>query len=266
MRLSEVSREVIEKYQRYLYEYKKKDGSPLTFGTQRERLEVVRGYFHYLSKNHYIAYSPAGELEMPLVEKRLPKAILSVEEVEGVMNAVDMGSMLGIRDRAILEFFYCTGIRREELIKLSKEDVNWQRKIVLIRQGKWRKDRVVPISDRALKWLEKYIEEVRSYLVRNGDPGKLFVGKEGKGLKGDSLSQICRQALRRAGIKKRGACHIFRHTMATLMLEGGADIRYIQEMLGHEAIITTQVYTRVSIKKLQEVHEKTHPGSKGIEN
>lgn len=264
MRLCEVSREVIEKYQRHVYQYRKRDGSPLTFSTQRERLEVVMGYFRYLSKKRYIAYNPAGEIDLPMVEKRLPKAILSAEEVERVMNAVDMESMLGTRDRAILEVFYSTGIRREEMIKLNKEDVNWQRKILVIRQGKWKKDRVVPISERALKWLEKYLE-TRKYLVREEDPGRLFVSKEGKALQGGTLAAVCRKALRKAGIRKKGACHIFRHTVATLMLEGGADIRYIQELLGHEAIITTQIYTKVSIKKLQEVHEKTHPSTaKGI--
>jgi hypothetical protein len=131
-----------------------------------------------------------------------------------------------------------------------------------VRQGKGKKDRMVPIGERAIAWLARYLNDARPQLVLPPDPGTLFLTQEGEEISRHRLTQLVRDYVQRADIGKTGACHLFRHTCATLMLEGGADIRYIQEMLGHVELSTTQIYTQVSIRKLKAVHTLTHPGAK----
>ena len=128
-----------------------------------------------------------------------------------------------------------------------------------IRQGKGRKDRVVPVGKRAIAWLERYLEEVRPQLIIQASESALFLSSYGEAFSPDVLSNKVAKYIKQADIGRQGSCHLFRHTCATHMLEGGADIRFIQQLLGHEKLETTQIYTEVSIKQLQEVHERTHP-------
>jgi len=132
----------------------------------------------------------------------------------------------------------------------------------MIRQGKGKKDRMVPIGARAIAWTEKYLGDVRPQLVVEPDQGVLFLTATGEAFTPNRLTQMVREYVAAAAIGKTGACHLFRHMMATLMLEGGADIRFIQQMLGHAELSTTQIYTQVSIRKLKEIHTATHPGAK----
>jgi integrase/recombinase XerD len=198
---------------------------------------------------------------LPRLERRLPRHVLTAEEVEQVLLGPHLGDGIGVRDRAILEVFYSTGIRRMELVNLSVWDLDQERGTLMVRQGKGKKDRMVPIADRAIAWIERYLRQVRPSLVMPPDEGTLFLTNLGESLTPSRLTQLVREYVNGAELEKHGACHLFRHTMATLMLEGGADIRYIQEMLGHVELSTTQIYTQVSIKKLKAVHELTHPGA-----
>ena len=168
----------------------------------------------------------------------------------------------GLRDRAMLELLYSTGLRRAELAGLLLFDVDATRGTVFVREGKGRKDRVVPVGERALAWTLKYLEEARPKLAGARDEGVLFLGDAGEGLHVDYLTQRVRQYVVAAGLEKPGACHLFRHSMATAMLEGGADVRFVQEMLGHVSLETTQLYTRVTVEKLKAVHAATHPASR----
>jgi len=161
----------------------------------------------------------------------------------------------------MLEVLYSTGVRRSELAHLSVFDLDAERATLLVRQGKGRKDRMVPIGERALAWVGRYLAEVRPGLVVPPDDGTLFLTADGTGLSPVYLGQVARRYVERSGVAKTGSCHIFRHTMATLMLEGGADVRYVQAMLGHAELSSTQVYTHVSIRALQAVHNATHPGA-----
>ena len=204
-----------------------------------------------------ILYNPASELELPRLEHRLPRHVLTAKEAELVLQQPDTTTLTGLRDRSILELFYPTGIRRSELASLDLFDLDWERGTLIVRQGKGKRDRTVPVGERAGLWVRKYVEEARPELVLGDDVGSLFLSKEGGALKLDSLSQLAASYVKRSGIPKQGACHLFRHTMATLMLEGGADIRYIQQMLGHAELSTTQIYTRVSIRRLKHVHSPT---------
>jgi len=258
-RPQEITRPILERYQRYLYHYRKPNGEPLSFRSQYTRLIPVRAYFKWLAKYHHILYNPASELELPKLEKRLPKHVLTQSEAEQVINQADIQIPLGIRDRAILETLYSTGIRRMEVINLKRYDLDADRGTMMVRQGKGRKDRMIPIGDRAIAWLDKYINDVRPELVAGEDDGVLFLTNLGEAFTPNRLTQLVRNYVVAADMGKTGACHLFRHTMATLMLENGADIRFIQEMLGHVKIDTTQIYTQVSIRKLKQIHTATHP-------
>jgi len=164
-----------------------------------------------------------------------------------------------LRDRALLETLYSTGMRRLELANLKLYDLDTERGTLMIRQGKGKKDRVIPIGDRAAAWVEKYVQDGRTHLVVEPDDGTVFLSNAGEPFSLDHLSDLVRVHVDAAQIGKRGACHLFRHTMATLMLENGADIRYVQAMLGHADLKTTQIYTQVSIRHLKQIHSATHP-------
>jgi integrase/recombinase XerD len=260
---AEVSRSIVERFQKYLYQYRqKRTNEPLSFRTQRTCLLPVRTFFKWLARQGYLLYNPAGEIEMPRVEKRLPKHVLTISEAEAVLAVPDTREPLGVRDRAILETFYSTGMRRMELMNLCLYDLDIERGTVMIRLGKGRKDRMAPIGERAICWIEKYLSEVRPQLAPSPDNGVIFLTTWGDKFNDYSLTELVREYVNKADIGKKGACHLFRHTCATLMLEGGADIRFIQLQLGHADISTTEVYTQVSIRKLKEIHSATHPGAK----
>lgn len=260
-RPAEVTRPVLERYQRHLFHRRKPDGTPLSNQTQYGRLVPVRGLFRFLVRQNRILSNPASDLEMPRVEHRLPRHVLSASEAEAVLAQPELTLGFGIRDRAILEVLYSTGMRRRELIALSIWDLDAERGTVSIRQGKGRRDRMVPIGERAAAWVGKYSADVRPGLVVPPDAGVLFLTKEGLDFTPDHLSGLVTRYVERAELAKHGSCHLFRHTMATLMLEGGADIRYIQQMLGHAELSTTQIYTQVSIRALKAIHTATHPGA-----
>jgi integrase/recombinase XerD len=257
----EVTRPVLVNYQRYLYYYRQKNGEPLTFRTQYSRMVPVRAWFRWLVRNNHILHNPASDLDMPKIEQRLPRAVLSESETETVMLEPDIRDPLGLRDRAILETFYSTGIRRTELVNLKLYNLDRERGTVSIWQGKGKKDRIIPIGERAVAWIDKYLRESRPQLASDPDDGTVFLSVEGGPFHPDRLSALVREYVESASLGKRGACHMFRHTMATLMLEGGADIRYIQQMLGHSNLESTQVYTQVSIRNLKQIHSATHPGA-----
>jgi integrase/recombinase XerD len=256
-----VSRPVLVRYQRWLFHYRKADGEPLTFRSQNARLLPVRALFAWCVKNGHLAANPASDLELPKVEQRLPKAALTADEAEQVLAVPDIATVSGLRDRALLEVLYCTGIRRAELAHLNVRDIDVQRFTLMVRQGKGRKDRLVPIHNRCLTWVNAYLAEARPTLVVEPDDGTLFLTVDGTPFSLDRLTQLVRDHVKTSGVAKDGACHLFRHTLATVMLEGGADIRYVQAMLGHAELSTTQIYAQVSIRALQAVHRATHPAA-----
>lgn len=256
----EVTRPVLERYQRYLFHYRKKDGRPLSFGSQHARLSAVRMWFRWLTRQNYLLHNPASEIELPRLSKPLPR-VLTAAEAEAVLQQPEIAEPAGLRDRAILETFYSTGMRRTELVRLKLYDVDREAGIVTIREGKGRKDRVIPIGERACRWIDKYLDEGRPRLVVEPDDMTVFLTGQGEPFSRNALSLIIREYVEAAHIGKRGACHLFRHTMATLMLEGGADIRFIQQMLGHARLDTTQIYTHVSIRMLKQIHSVTHPAA-----
>jgi integrase/recombinase XerD len=217
--------------------------------------------FRWLARENRILYNPASELELPNAERRLPAAVLSQGEAEAILAVPDLHDPLGLRDRAMLELFYATGIRRGELARLRVFDLDVERLVLAVRQGKGKKDRMIPTGQRAAAWIARYLTDVRPRLVVEPDDGILFLTVDGTVFSLDRLTGLVADYVKRSGVGKPGACHLFRHTMATLMLEGGADIRFIQQMLGHADISTTQIYTQVSLRQLRAIHAATHPGA-----
>ncbi|MDY7096296.1 MAG: site-specific tyrosine recombinase XerC [Acidobacteriota bacterium] len=257
----EVTRPMLLRYQRHLFDLRQASGKPLSWSSQHGRMVAVRGFFRWATMESYILYNPASELHLPRRPHRLPKAVLSVSEVEAVLAAPEVGTVRGLRDRALLEVLYSTGLRRMEVIGLEVFDVDLRRGLVRVEQGKGSRDRVVPVGQRACAWVSRYLAEGRPELVVDPAQRALFVADGGRAFHPQYLSRLVRRYVEAAGIEKSGSCHLFRHTAATLMLENGADIRFIQQLLGHAEISTTQIYTQVSIQALQEVHTRTHPGA-----
>ena len=196
---------------------------------------------------------------LPSRPKGLPRSILTAIEAERILTCPDTETPCGLRDRAMLEVLYATGLRRGELVQLRLSDYRAANGSLLIRAGKTGRERLVPVGRRCALWLERYLDEVRSLFESAGSGSDaLFLTSQGGPFNVD-ISGLVRKYMRAAGVDRPSAVHIFRHTAATLMMENGADLRSVQELLGHERISSTAVYTRVSIRRLRDVHGQTHP-------
>jgi len=253
---------VLERYQQALTQVRLKDGRPLSWGAQSHVLGALRRFGQWLVRTHRLPANPAQELVLPRRPRHLPHAVLSAEEAERVLSQPDLKDPIGIRDRALMEVLYSTGIRRAEVLHLQLPDLDVGRGVLFIREGKGRKDRVVPIGDRALAWVDRYLRDVRPALVVPPDPNVLFLTRRGKALRENRLTELVHHYVQGAGLGKEGSCHLFRHTMATLLLENGADVREVQEMLGHSQLSTTALYTHVAIGRLKQVHSASHPAER----
>ncbi|NRA38827.1 MAG: tyrosine-type recombinase/integrase, partial [Planctomycetes bacterium] len=257
----DITRPILERYQRHLFHYRKSNGEPLAVITQSGHIKALKGFFSWAVKKHRVPANPAADLEYARPIKKLPVS-LSIEEIKSILAQPDMTTPFGVRDRAILEVFYSTGMRRMEICNLKIDDIDYSAAIIRIVQGKGKKDRVIPIGERAAGFLRLYIENVRDLLLADANDRLVFVSKSGAAYVRNTMGDTVRKYLRAAGITKKGACHLFRHSMATHLLDNGADIRYIQEMLGHASLDTTAKYTQVSIERLKAVHSACHPAER----
>ncbi len=248
----------INRYRRYLHQTTYKD-KRLKASTQKGHLLVIKQVFGWLTKNHHIPINPTAEMSLPKTPYKITHRLLTQTEIKRFIEAIDLNSATGLRDRSIIETLYSTGLRRAELINLVIDDVEISEGMVLVRQGKGNKDRRVPIGERALYWLDKYLSEWRPYCPRCTNSDWLYLSEKGYKMLGNNLGNAIRDYKQKAQINKPGGCHLFRHAMATHMLENGADIRYIQEMLGHSNLSSTQIYTKVSNQGLKDIHRQTHP-------
>jgi integrase/recombinase XerD len=258
----EITKPMLERYQRWLFYYRKpagKDaGAPLTIAMQYQYLAPLKTWFRWMSREHHILANPAADLDLPKQPKRLPRSVPSVQEVEAILAEAEPTSAQGLRDRALLEVLYATGLRRMELAGTAVYDADLTRGILWVRHGKGGRERVVPLGARAVAWLDKYLTEARPELLAH-DSQALFLNDYGEPAHAEFVSGKVKRYMDFAGVEKVGSAHLLRHACATHMLEGGADIRFIQEMLGHANIETTEIYTHVSIDKLIAVHASTHP-------
>ena len=258
--LSELAHENLMAYQTWLYctETRKGKARPLSLNTQSIRLSAVKGFFRYLFKQGYVAHDPAASLKCAKQRDSLPRTILTEQQALALFRAPDVETSLGLRDRAILELLYGTGIRNEELRNLHLTDMDREAEQVFV-TGKGAKDRILPVGKIAMSWINLYLRNARPRLVRLVDSGVLFLSKRGRKITCLNLIDLVRKHARNAGISRPVTPHALRHTCATHLLRAGADIRYIQVLLGHSELSTTQVYTRVEITDLKKVHRMYHP-------
>jgi len=258
---ADITLPILERYQRFLFHARKRDDTPLALAFQHQLLLPINALFRWLVRTGQLPANPAADLELPKLPQRLPRTWLSVAEIEQVLRHVAIYGDVGVRDRAIIETLYSTGLRRAELLAMTLRDVDQLAGIVFVREGKGRKDRVVPIGERALAWLVKYRDEVRVQWLAGLDDGRLWLRPDGKPLRKNQLTDRMKKLIAEAGIDKPGACHILRHSMATHMLDHGADVRFVQAILGHAQLSTTAIYTHVAIGQLKAVHAATHPSA-----
>jgi integrase/recombinase XerD len=218
---------------------------------------AIKSFYHFLVRERRIKEDPTINLDTPKLEKRLPR-VLTVGEVEDLLNQPDVTNLWGLRDKALLELLYATGIRVSELISIRIEDVNLEMGFLRC-FGKGSKERIVPIGSVALNYLERYINEARKQLVKDKETNILFINHRGKGLTRQGFWKIIKKYAQQAGINKEITPHTLRHSFATHLLENGADLRAVQEMLGHADISTTQIYTHITRSRIKEVYDRTHP-------
>jgi len=258
---SEITKPILESYQGWLYRYEKADGQPLSVRTQRARLGTLQRFFSHLCKSGQLLANPAADLELPRKAcPALPK-VLNTEELRRLMGQPDVTDPLGLRDRSILELLYASGMRRSELVSLDLEDIDLTTASVHVRKGKGGKGRVLPLGAGVMRWLEAYLDKGRPALSMSLTERAFFLSGYGERFNPNYLGNWVRKTLKAAGVEKKGACHLLRHSCATHMMENGADLRCIQQLLGHARLDTTEIYTEVSIHYLREVYEKTHPNA-----
>jgi integrase/recombinase XerD len=267
--LKTLKREDLVGYQTELFALRRSDGKPYSGGFQANRFSALKSFFGFLRRRQLVLNDPTAGLERPRLETRLPRTILTPSEARKVIEAPGRRTPLALRDRAILETLYATGIRASELIQLSPSDVDTEGLALRIVRGKGGKDRNVPLTPAAAVAIESYLASGRPKLlaVTGLGPcvypatgwGRLFVSPRGGVLYRATLDKIVHRWARQAGVTKCVTPHVFRHSVATHLLKYGADIRHIQALLGHQSLNTTERYTHVEISDLQAVVRRAHP-------
>ena len=221
-------------------------------------LSAVRSFHQFLFSDGMLPADPSARLSMPRFGRKLPE-VLSVQEVELLLETIDTSQPLGIRNRAMLEVLYGSGLRVSELIQLNLSRIYFDDGFLQI-LGKGKKERLVPAGEPALFWLRRYLEEVRSHQkIVPEDRDKVFLNRRGKALSRVMVFHIIKDLSRACDLTKNISPHTFRHSFATHLLEGGADLRAVQDMLGHESITTTEIYLHIDREYLREVHALYHP-------
>ncbi len=246
-------------YQTALVGFRKADGRPYSSDHQMQHVTVLRSLYGFLCRRGHLLTNPTGLLEYPRVENHLPRSILSKDEARKIIEAPETRTLVGLRDRAILETFYATGIRAGELSSLKLSDVDTEDRLLRVLLGKGKKDRNVPLTRPAAEAIEEYLLRGRPRMRGARGSALLFLAQRGGRLYNDALNGLVASWAQKAGIEKHVTCHTFRHSAATHLLKGGADIRHIQKLLGHASLSSTERYTRVEISDLKEVIRRAHP-------
>jgi integrase/recombinase XerD len=252
----EVSRQTIKDYQLGLLA---QDYTPMTVAT---RLQAVRRFFEHLEATDVILVNPCAGIPLPRQGDRLPKAVLTEREARALLDAPDTQTPAGIRDKAILEVFYSTGIRLEEMARLTTHDVDHRHGFLRVTKGKFAKDRMTPLGRKACDYVREYLQKVRAeWSKSNREERALWLSsKQPHGpLKSQAIEVMVKQYGRAAGLGKRVTPHVWRHTCATHLVADGANIAYVQRLLGHRSLRTTQIYTRTTIAEIKATHARAHP-------
>ncbi len=260
--VDQLNSDVLEEYKQDLTFRHTESNKKLSAQTKRGYLSVVRSFCEYLHSKELLVNNPAADLVMPKIPKRLPRVILTLAEIRKLIDACDITCNRGYRNRIIIEILYDTGVRGSELCGINNDDLDLASGFLHVRSGKGDKDRVAPISGRVCDLIRRYKMLVRPSFARGDDDGTLILNRYGKMFSYKGILKIVKICAEKAELKKNITCHVFRHSCATHMLQNGANVRVIQELLGHESLTTTQIYTRMTIKDLKEAHDRFHPREK----
>jgi integrase/recombinase XerD len=261
-------------YQKHVHGLLNTHGRPYAVAAQNLHLIVLDNLFRYLKRAGQLAHNPAAELERAREPQRLPRAVPTAKEIKRLLSMPDPSTVLGYRDRTIMEVFYSTGLRLRELIKLKVTDLDLDHGSLIVREGKGRKDRVVPLGRVAVKYLETYLQGIRPELLpgvrasarqnppAKSDTGHVFLTVNGGPFSGRAVALRLDKYVRRVKLSARVTPHVFRHACATHMIRNCANIRHVQEMLGHSKLDTTERYLHLTIADLKEAHARFHPREK----
>jgi integrase/recombinase XerD len=232
-------------------------GEGLAANSVNRALAAIRGFYKYLLREKKVEHTPVAHIELARVWMRLPD-VLSREEMDLLLAQPGAATPADLRDASMLELLYATGIRVSELIGLTVNSINWQVGY-LVAMGKGEKERIVPVGRTAYDRVKRYLDGARPLLLKGAENDHLFLNRSGKGMTRQGFWKIVKKYAAKAGLVKRVHPHTFRHSFASHLLEGGADLRSVQIMLGHADISTTQIYTHVTRERLKEIHRKYHP-------
>lgn len=249
----------IMEYQIYVSQLQRKDSKLYSTGSQNLHIVVLRMLFKYLMMARDMQSNPAEDIELAKEPNRLPRGIISEEEVAMILNGIDINALDGLRDKAIMEILYATGVRRTELLNLDTPDINFDEMTLLIRQGKGKKDRYVAITDVGLHWLKKYLYKARAKREYYKSNNAVFLNRRGLRLGKQGLKGVVTKWAKKSGISKIVTPHSFRHALATHLLNRGASLPIIQRQLGHANLETTALYLHVAIGELKKAHAQFHP-------
>ena len=241
-----------ETVQQFIFTQSKLIGS----NSQARRVSALKSFFNFLIFENYCQDSPADLIEAPKIGRKLPQ-ILNTNEIEKILDGIELNKSQGQRNRAIIETLYGSGLRVSELVEITLSNIFIKENIIRV-NGKGGKQRLIPLGSYSKKFIQIYIDEIRPF-EKIKDEDILFLNRNGKKMSRAMIFTIIRNAAKKVGIKKKISPHTFRHSFATHLLENGADLRTIQLLLGHESIITTEIYTHLDNKHLKKVMEKFHP-------
>ena len=241
-----------ETLQQFIFTQSKLIGS----NSQARRVSALKSFFNFLIFENYCQNSPADLIEAPKIGRKLPQ-ILNTNEIEKILDGIELNKSQGQRNRAIIETLYGSGLRVSELVEITLSNIFIKENIIRV-NGKGGKQRLIPLGSYSKKFIQIYIDEIRPF-EKIKDEDILFLNRNGKKMSRAMIFTIIRNAAKKVGIKKKISPHTFRHSFATHLLENGADLRTIQLLLGHESIITTEIYTHLDNKHLKKVMEEFHP-------
>jgi integrase/recombinase XerD len=259
-----VTRAALRDFQEWLYREPTKRGHTRGVRNQYQFTTLIKTFFAWLRSEEILPHNPASALAYARLPHELPRQVLTPNEARKILEGIDTTTPIGYRDRAILEVFYATGIRSQELIDLCVSEVNLEEELLRINRGKGNKDRVVPLSRIACRYLETYLKAVRPGLVRQRGNDRLFLSWRGRPLHRVNLVKMVIKHAKAAGLKKHVTCHIWRHTCATHLLKNQANLRHVQEILGHGSLATTERYLHLNIDDLKAAHRRFHPREKDV--
>jgi integrase/recombinase XerD len=256
--ITDITRDMVRSYEKYLSIRQDSRGKIMAQAQRARNILHIRLFFAYCEREEKILRNPASNVAIPRLRQTVLKDVLTIEEMEKLLKSCPSDDLMSIRDRAMMELLYSSGVRADELCTSCVEDIDLTQRLLHVRHGKMGKERIIPFGESAAYWVRVYLERVRPLIARK-DAQEIFVSMRGRRLAVQMVCEIVKAYAIKAGIGKNVTSHTFRHSCATHMLKGGADIRYVQRQLGHRFISTTEKYLKIEITDLKEIHDRCHP-------